>query len=72
MKFSTSETPNGQFVLARLFAGDSHEANRFAGTLALTPEEWEQLLDCLILGASHMEFGGEKLRVFFGPDEGVR
>lgn len=70
MRFATSETPNGQFVLARLFAGESYENNDFAGTVVLTQQDWERFLDCLVLGASQMDFAGEKLRIYFGPDDG--
>jgi hypothetical protein len=70
MKFRTTETQNGKFVMARLFAGESYEENHFAGTIVLPAEEWERLLDCLVFGASQMRFAGDELKVHFGPDDG--
>jgi hypothetical protein len=70
MKFRISETPNGQIALARLYAGESAEESLYAGTLAMPPEMLDQVLDCLVLGASYMKFGEERLHVFFGPDDG--
>lgn len=70
MKFRVSETPNGQTALARLFVGESAEDSLYSGTLVMPPEMLERMLDCLVLGASYMHFGEDRLNVFFGPDDG--
>jgi hypothetical protein len=70
MKFRISETPNGRIALARVYAGPSDDDNCYSGTLAMPPEMLDQFLDCLVLGASYMQFEGDRLRVFFGPDDG--
>lgn len=68
MKLYYTSTPTQ--VVVRVESGRTRETAENSGTFVLPKKMFEQFLDALVIGAHQVRHDGEKLDVYFGPDDG--